>query len=150
MEIEQVLREAGLQFAAVVLQAVFNIVIGPLLAVVAAYVVIWLRKQLEVLKTRLTAEQFQLAETIVVTLVQTAEQLGITKRIADGGESKRQWVVDKARAEFERLNIPFDVDQVNSLLEAAVRQGVQRGMIEIITDSVELPLEPVPVEDGAS
>lgn len=89
----------------------------------------------ELYQKRVNAEVQEFIEQHVIRLIKAAEKLETTKRIAAGGENKFNWVVSEASQFFARYNINVDEKTLRTIIEAAINDGLHKGIT--IFDTVE-------------
>lgn len=63
----------------------------------------WLLARVAETRSRLSAEQLYALEVVVELLVKSAEQSGLTGRIRDEASAKRNYVIERAYEELQRL-----------------------------------------------
>ena len=86
------------------------------------------------------SKDFAMFETVVAIvrqLVQAAEMNGLTGAIENIGREKKRWVIDMAEAELARRKINVDLDVLDALVEAQVKEAIK-------------DLEPLFPEQGAA
>lgn len=99
-----------------IIQQVIEVVILSLLPPLLALAGVWLRRQAQLLEARIGQENFRLAESIIRSLVQAAEQGGVIGAIED----KQTWVLERAEKALAEKGIVLDLDAISDLVEAAV------------------------------
>lgn len=103
-----------------ILQSIIEMTIGILLPVILGFVVVWLRGQIQVQKSKLGADQLAMAEAFVTSFVFAAEQSGLSEQISVAGEAKKSWVMAQVQAALDAKGISVDVEVISGLIEAAV------------------------------
>ena len=95
-----------------VMTAVFQAILGLVLALVSAVLAVGLR----FLRTRLTAEQFNHLQDVAAMAVLAAEQLGYSQIVGD----KKTAATEMASRELARRGIRVDAGSLDAAIEAAV------------------------------
>ena len=82
------------------------------------------------IKSHTTAEQRSTVEAMIKTLVYAAEQLADTGVIT---LPKKEWVLQEINTWLKDSNISFNVEEVNAMIEAAVRElNINQGAIKSV------------------
>jgi hypothetical protein len=107
-----------------VLQHVLEYVL-PILAVAIVGYLAALAKPLaeqarEWLIAKVGAEQFALAERIVYSLVDAAEQRGVWDDLLKAGKDRKMWVLEQAERELSEHGVVLDLHKLDNLVESAV------------------------------
>ncbi len=118
------------------LQLALEIIITVLLPIVLKVLIEFLNAKIREVKANKDLVAFQTAVHIVRQLVQAAEMNGLSGAIENLGKEKKKWVIDMAEAELKRYGIDIDLDVLDALIEAQVKEAIK-------------DLEPVFPEDGA-
>ncbi len=118
------------------LQLALEIIITVLLPIVLKVLIDFLNAKIREVKANKDLVAFQTAVNIIRQLVQAAEMNGLSGAIENLGKEKKKWVIDMAEAELKRYGIDVDLDVLDALIEAQVKEAIK-------------DLEPVFPEDGA-
>ncbi|MCK4820972.1 phage holin [bacterium] len=103
-----------------ILQQILEMAITILLPVILGFVVVWLRGQIQVQKSKLNGEQLAMAEAFVSSFVFAAEQSGLSEQISTAGEAKKAWVLAQVQTALDAKGISIDIEIISGLIEAAV------------------------------
>jgi hypothetical protein len=106
-----------------VLQAGLMVLIKTIAPVVAALVVVWLRKQIQKAKLQMESEAFLFTQQLVKNLVQAAQQYDLATKVKRAGEEKKLWVLEQAEKVLESKGLKFDLELIASLVESAYYEG---------------------------
>ncbi len=117
------------------LQLALEIIITVLLPIVLKVLIEFLNAKIREVKANKDLVAFQTAVHIVRQLVQAAEMNGLSGALENLGKEKKKWVIDMAEAELSRRGINIDLDVLDALIEAQVKEAIK-------------DLEPVFPEDG--
>ena len=109
-----------------ILYAVIRVLLMAILAVVARYLVPWIR-------TALAGSKYQLAGAIVSDLVQAVEQTLVG---SGRGEEKYDFVLRLAKKAFAKYNIEITEEQLSALIESAV-WALQNGIVEVPVGEID-------------
>jgi len=104
-----------------VLQLIAQIVISVLLPIFLTYAVVAVKSWWAKIKAQIPAEQFAFASGVIKSLVLAAEQSGLAGIIANEGQAKKQWVLDRAEKALAEHGIVMDLDALADMIEAAVK-----------------------------
>lgn len=107
-----ILKDFGVQFLNLFLQ----IVIVPLLGVVAGFVIAWLKKKIEVAKASLDASTQKIIDDTVKAMVLAAEQVHLVDKLI----VKKDYALEQAANYLAAKGIPVDLDKLSDLIEAEV------------------------------
>ena len=107
-----ILKDFGVQFLNLFLQ----IVIVPLLGVVAGFVIAWLKKKIEVAKASLDASTQKIIDDTVKAMVLAAEQVHLVDKLI----VKKDYALEQAANYLAAKGIPVDLDKLSNLIEAEV------------------------------
>lgn len=106
-----------------VLQSLLITVIQVLVPIALAYVIAWSKKQYELARAKIPAEQLAFIEALVKQLVVAAEQNGLTGALANEGEVKKQWVMARLQESLDKAGLKVDVYALSDLIEAQVYEA---------------------------
>jgi len=106
--------------------SIIQIVVTVICAIVARYLIPWLR-------SRLDGSRYELAAMIIEHLVQAVEQ---TMSPAAHGYQKYDTVVSLAKRMLDKYGIDLSDEQVSALIESAV-YAMNSGIINVPVDAIE-------------
>lgn len=107
----EILKDFGISF----LSAFLNIVLPTLAALLAGYVIAWLKKKFDF-------ENLQIVKDIVKAAVLAAEQENLAGRIKE----KKEYALTMAENWLSTKGIKFDLTTLDGLIEAAVMDEFNR------------------------
>lgn len=107
----------------VILEKVLMVVIEVLLPFLLVMVIRWVMKQYEYLHAKLTVEQQQFIDSMAMSLVLAAEQVGLKDELLAEGEAKKEWVITRLEAAAQEKGINIDVHSLSDAIEAAVHKA---------------------------
>jgi hypothetical protein len=102
-------------FLAVLAQGLLIIALPIVIAAAFQYI----RKVSSDLKSKVSQEQWSVIQTGVKLAVRAAEQVGLAGKLKSGSE-KRQYAISAVQDYLDRVNIPVEVDEIVTLIEAEV------------------------------
>jgi hypothetical protein len=105
------------------LQMALVVVIQVLLPVLLGFLVVWLKKQTDLVKSKIPGEQLAFASELARQLVQAAEQTGLTGAISAEGSAKKEWVISQMEVELAKKGVKLDLHIISSLIENAVYEA---------------------------
>ena len=92
------------------------------LPIVIAALFQWLRQKNAEFRSHLTAQQQQFIDAGVGIAVRAAEQMGLSRQLAGGGQGKKAYALKTAQDYLNRLGVQIDVNELATLIEAEVRK----------------------------
>lgn len=98
-------------------------VIEGLLPFLLFFLIQWVMRQVDYVKAKLTTEQRQFVETMAMSLVLAAEQVGLKDELLTAGEEKKQWVLTRLEASLKENNIYMDLGALSDAVESAVHKA---------------------------
>lgn len=87
---------------------------------------VWVITQIDRLKSRLTQEQLVIAQEVIQTLVKAVEQVYKNTGLEGAGEAKKKEVLARASAILTSLHIEITPDALESMLESAILEGINK------------------------
>ena len=103
-----------------ILQPLLITLIQVLAPVLMVAVLAWVRQLIKDAKLKVDAKTLAFVETLVRSLVVSAEANGLTAAAKKEVLDKRAYVLDRAEAELVKLNIKVDPHLISDLLESIV------------------------------
>lgn len=100
----------------VLLQLVIIIIITVLGIVVKKYLIPWIKTQLDKNNIQITQEQWDMAVSIITTLVQSASRLQIAGKLSNA----KDYVLTLAKSELEAVGIQLSDEAIDNIRRAAV------------------------------
>ena len=124
----------------VLLQVVVLILITTVGVLIKKYLIPWVKTQLEKNNIKITQDQWDMAVSIITTLVQSAARLKLSGKLE--GEDAKNYVLALAKDQFGDLGIELDDKMIDDIRRAAVIEW-EKAMKEaentlIIEDNLEL------------
>jgi biopolymer transport protein ExbB/TolQ len=102
-----------------VILVVLQLAIPPLLA----WGIAEARRWIELQRKR---DDWWKVEAAVRNAVEAAEQLGLTKQIANYGEAKLETAIEFIEAQLDAAGVPLDIDQYSDAIRAMIEAEVKR------------------------
>lgn len=124
----------------VLLQVVVLILITTVGVLIKKYLIPWVKTQLEKNNIKITQDQWDMAVSIITTLVQSAARLKLSGKLE--GEDAKNYVLALAKDQLGDLGIELDDKMIDDIRRAAVIEW-EKAMKEaentlIIEDNLEL------------
>jgi hypothetical protein len=108
------------------LTLILQIFITTILPFLLKKLVDWMNAHISTAKASAEYKQYETALFLVRQLVLAAEQNGLTEKLQNIGIAKKQYVLDLAQAELARHGIKMDLDMLDALIEAQVRDALKQ------------------------
>ena len=108
-----------------ILQLVLELVITVVLPFLLKKLFDWLNSQIRNLNARNDLVALETTVKIIRQLVQAAEMNGLSGALENLGKEKKKWVIDMAEAELSRRGINIDLDVLDALIEAQVKEAIK-------------------------
>lgn len=105
------------------IQSLLITMIQVLLPVLLAYCVAWVKKQYELVRARIPAEQLAFLDALIAQFVLAAEQSGLSGQIANEGAAKKEWVILRLQEAAEKYGLKLDMNEISDLIEAKVYEA---------------------------
>ena len=124
----------------VLLQVVVLILITTAGVLIKKYLVPWVKSQLEKNNIKITQDQWDMAVSIITTLVQSASRLKLSGKLE--GEDAKNYVLSLAKDQLGDLGIELDDKMIDDIRRAAVIEW-EKAMKEadnttlVIKDTIE-------------
>lgn len=124
----------------VLLQVVVLILITTAGVLIKKYLVPWVKSQLEKNNIKITQDQWDMAVSIITTLVQSASRLKLSGKLE--GEDAKNYVLSLAKDQLGDLGIELDDKMIDDIRRAAVIEW-EKAMKEadnttlVIEDTIE-------------
>lgn len=97
-------------------------------------------------RSKLKAEQLAQIDALVAIAVKAAEQSGIIHVIADETKVKKAWALSEAQRLLDERGLKgISVATLDSMIEAAIRDGVHKGNDAIILPPLKWPQDNIPM-----
>lgn len=124
----------------VLLQVVVLILITTAGVLIKKYLIPWVKSQLEKNNIKITQDQWDMAVSIITTLVQSASRLKLSGKLE--GEDAKNYVLSLAKDQLGDLGIELDDKMIDDIRRAAVIEW-EKAMKEaentlVIEDNLEL------------
>lgn len=124
----------------VLLQVVVLILITTAGVLIKKYLVPWVKSQLEKNNIKITQDQWDMAVSIITTLVQSAARLKLSGKLE--GEDAKNYVLSLAKDQLSDLGIELDDKMIDDIRRSAVIEW-EKAMKEaentlVIEDNLEL------------
>lgn len=124
----------------VLLQVVVLILITTVGVLIKKYLIPWVKTQLEKNNIKITQDQWDMAVSIITTLVQSASRLKLSGKLE--GEDAKNYVLALAKDQLGDLGIELDDKMIDDIRRAAVIEW-EKAMKEaentlVIEDNLEL------------
>ncbi len=108
-----------------ILQLVLELVVTVVLPFLLKKLFDWLNSQIRNLNARNDLVALETTVKIIRQLVQAAEMNGLSGALENLGKEKKKWVIDMAEAELSRRGINIDLDILDALIEAQVKEAIK-------------------------
>lgn len=123
----------------VLLQVVVLILITTIGVLIKRYLIPWIKTQLEKNNIKITQDQWDMAVSIITTLVQSAARLKLSGKLE--GEDAKNYVLSLAKDQLSDLGIELDDKMIDDIRRSAVIEW-EKAMKEaentlIIEDTIE-------------
>lgn len=123
----------------VLLQVVVLILITTAGVLIKKYLIPWVKSQLEKNNIKITQDQWDMAVSIITTLVQSASRLKLSGKLE--GEDAKNYVLSLAKDQLGDLGIELDDKMIDDIRRAAVIEW-EKAMKEadntlVIEDTIE-------------
>lgn len=109
---------------------------------IVAQVILYLKMQVDLLRSKFTSEQLAMFDAIVTQAIRAVEQKVLTKEVSDESEAKKSKAIQMIQSECTRLGISFDVAAADRMIEAGIKQGLEQGMSSIQMSAAPLVIPP--------
>jgi hypothetical protein len=123
-------------------QTILQVIIAVAVPVVTAMVIAAGNLLIQRIKMKMSSEQLQFADMLVGRFVSAAQQYNLSGIIAQTGEEKKSWVVDRVQAELTKRNINIDVCLLADMVEANILKGAKEPITLSLPAPVTAPIEP--------
>lgn len=130
-----------------ILNALIALVLSSLLVVAeelirrgTPLILVWVDSKIELAKSHLSASQLAILDLVVTRAVQDAEQSGLIGKIGNTATAKKDYALKNVQAELDKMDIPFDVNEADRRIEAAINQGLQQSPTQLaLIESSTIP-----------
>ena len=109
-----------------ILQAAMVTVAQVLLPILMGGLVILIKALWGWIKSKMSAQQLEIATTLINQLVLAAEQNSLTGMLAAEGQAKKKYVIDTAEAPLAAKGIHLDLDVLDALIESSVYEAFNK------------------------
>lgn len=107
------------------LMIVLEIIITVVLPFILKLVIEWLNVKIREGKAAAHAQNLDVAIALVRQMVLAAEQMGLTDAIKNIGEEKKAFVISMAEKALAERGIKMDLDELDALIEAQVKDAIK-------------------------
>jgi len=137
--LEDSIKEALRTLTSAAVLALISIVVV-LLRQVAAEAVVFLRRQSELVKSKMTTEQQAVYEWIVANVIKAIEQSDLKGVLTLTAASKKAKAVRDIQSWITKLQLPeLDGQQIADLIESAIIDGVHHGGALLVVKEEYIP-----------
>lgn len=108
---------------------ILSIAVPIIVTTLLGYAVQFVRKQVDLIRMRLSAEHLYLMDSIVAIAVKNAEQAGLLGEISKAGKAKKMYAIEFVQTALRRRGLGLladNVDEIAALIEAAVNDGLNK------------------------
>jgi len=114
----EVLKDFGVTFLNLFLQ----LVLPPLMAVIAGYVIKWVKSKIAAAEAVLDSNTLDIIKKAISSAVLAAEQVGLADVLLD----KKEYAINAAQQSLAGWGLAIDLDELDVLIEAAVMEEFNR------------------------
>lgn len=133
-------------FIVSILQVAIPVIVTPLVGILIGVAFQYYKK----IKGALSADQLTQITFWIGVLVKAAEQSGLKLDILKTGAEKKAWVIAQLQAYLDAKGwTGISIEQISALIEAAVRDGVQKGPTGLIQGESLAVLKPYAYDQSA-
>lgn len=130
----------------VLLQVVVLILITTAGVLIKKYLIPWVKTQLEKNNIKITQDQWDMAVSIITTLVQSAARLKLSGKLE--GEDAKNYVLSLAKDQLSDLGIDLDDKMIDDIRRSAVIEWEKAMKEAENTLIIEDTIEPVDEDTG--
>jgi LL-H family phage holin len=119
------------------LHVTLETVITIVLPIVLVRLVSWINTQISATRSQMDKHELELVEILIKQFVRAAEQSGLTGQVKAAGAEKKAFVIALLRQELEERGIELNLETIDAMIEAAVKDAFGKIEVEpMLTDVV--------------
>jgi len=112
------------------LQPLLITLIQVLAPILISLLIAWVKKQFDLAKARIPAEQLAFAAVLIRQLVLAAEQSGLSGALENEGKAKKEWVLGRVEQELKARGINLNVRLISDMIEGIVLDELNKAKLD--------------------